>query len=805
MYISLNWLKEFVDIPKNLDPRKLAEELTMKTAEIESITNERKAFDKMIVGYILELKPHPNADKLKIAKVNIGQKKDLQIVCGGTNLKEGIYVIVTLIGSFVRWHGEGEPVEVTKTKIRGVESEGMIAAGNEIGLNELQGGPEDIVDLSANKPLPGTPLSKLFEKDDTIFEFDNKSLTHRPDLWGHYGIAREIAAITSGKLKPFNPAPPIPKKGETAKVEVRDKKLCPRFCALIINNIKVTDSPNWLKKKLKSTGHGSHNNIVDATNYVMAEIGQPMHSFDKDLIKGGIIVRMAEKNEKLTCLDGKERILSSDIGVIADHEKVVGIAGTIGGQNSEINENTTSIILEAAAWHPTILRRGSIKLGVRTDAVQRFEKSLDPKLAELAIKRAAEIILKICPTTKIAGPMIDIKNYEDKTLTVDLDIKRALSKIGIKLSAKQIKDILEKLEFKVKEKKKDIFEITIPSFRATKDINIEDDLIEEVARIYGYENIPETLPTLPTKLPIENPERFKKHRAREILSYGFGLNEVYNYSFYGKQDIEKCLIKEEGHLKLLNFLSEDQTHLRISLLPNLLKNLEENVKNYDKVRIYEIGRTYKEIGEYFPLEEKQIMGAILVKGKTDNPFYETKGIAETFFKKFNIPLPRKAKEVDKPFAHPVKALSYLNSDAQTLCEIFMLHPIVAKNYDLEKYSIGIFNLNFSKLMCEKIVERTYKPIPKFPSIEIDISVVIDKNIEIETLENAIFAADKELIANVKLFDIYEDENIGKNHKAAAFKITLQASDRTLTDKEMSAVQKKIFKNLEHLGGVIRGK
>lgn len=806
MLISLNWLKEFVDLPENLDPKELATELTIKTAEVDRVINEADAFENIVVGQILEIIPHPNADKLRVTKVSIG-KENCQIVCGGSNLREGMYVAIAKPGSKVRWHGAGDLITLERTKIRDVESDGMICAGSEIGIPDPTAKEKEILDLSAMKTAPGTPLSELLQKNDVIFEFDNKALTHRPDLWGHYGIAREIAVLTGAKLKPVKSSVKIPAKGEQIAVEVKDEKLCPRYCGLIIDNVKVGPSPDWLQKKLKATGHGTHNNIVDVTNYVMLELGQPMHAFDKAKINKGIVVRTAKKGEMIPCLDDKIRELNEHMLIIADHEKPVAIAGVIGGANSEIGSFTTSIILESANFNSSSVRKTSTKFMLRTDAVQRFEKGLDPHLCELAIKRAAELILEICPEAEISGPITDVSNFSTTPLKITLDTEMARSKIGADISDKQMKEILESLEFEVKTgTKKGTFSVTVPTFRANKDIKIEDDIVEEIARIFGYGNIPATLPTLPTRLPQENTERFKKHRARELLSFGLGFDEVSNYSFYGKNEIERCLMKEEGHVKLLNYLSEDQTHMRTSMTPNLLKNLQHNVKNFDELRIYEIGRTYKEIGQFMPLEEKKIVGAILLKGKSDAPFYEAKGVLETIFKKFEITLPHPAKGMDcAPYAHPNKAISYIDVHGQTLGKVFMLHPVVVKNHDLENYSIGIFAVNFTELMKLAPQEKKYKKIGRFPSIEFDVSVLVDANIEIQTLKESIAKAEKHLITDVALFDIYQGQGIPSDKKAVAFKITLQAEDRTLTDNEMTETQKFVFKNLEELGGVIRGK
>ncbi|PIZ75480.1 phenylalanine--tRNA ligase subunit beta [Candidatus Peregrinibacteria bacterium CG_4_10_14_0_2_um_filter_38_24] len=807
MLVSLNWLKDFVELPKDADGKTLGNLLTLKTAEVDHVIDESADYENIIVGQIIEITAHPNADKLKVTKTSIG-KETLQIVCGGENIKEGMYVAVACLGAKVKWHGEGEPVVMEKAVIRGVESYGMICASIEIGLNNPDEGTHDILDLSALKPETGTPIKDVLHKDDIILEFDNKSLTHRPDLWGHMGIAREVAAITNSKFKPIKVSVKIPETGESVDVKVKDFHLCPRYCGLIINNIKIGKSPDWLAARLKTTGHGIHNNIVDVTNYVMMELGQPLHAFDKTLIQNGIVVRTAKKNEKIRTLDGKEYNLDENMLVIADSKKPVAVAGIIGGEHSGINENTTAIILESANFNHSSVRKTSTKLGVRTDSVQRFEKGLDPLLAETAILRATELILQICPEAKIAGPITDIQKFNKKPLKITLDLEKAKSKIGADLSVQEMKKILESLEFKVtaKGKKTKIFIVEVPTFRATKDVLSEDDLIEEIARIYGYDNIEPTLPSLPAKLPLQNNERTKKHRARELFSYGFGFDEVYNYSFYGLNEIKKTLLVEAQHLKLQNYLSEEQTNMVTSLTPNILKNLQENVKNFSEIRIYEIGHTYLEIGQYFPLEEKKICGAILIKGKSDKIFYEAKGCVEAFIQKFNLSHVAEAKGAkNTPYAHPIKSLTFIDHSGKSLATCFMLHPTVQKNYDLEKYSIALFEINFTEALKLEEIKKSYKRIPKFPNISFDISVAVDKNVEIETLKSTIKNAEKDLISDIKLFDIYEGDKIESDKKAVAFSITIQSEDRTLTDAEMAEAQSKIFTALENLGGKIRGK
>jgi phenylalanyl-tRNA synthetase beta chain len=808
MKISLNWLRDFVEIPKDIDTKNLAHLFTLRTAEVEGVHDRAEEFANMVVGQIMEIHPHPNADKLKITKTSVG-KQTLQIICGATNIYEGQYVAVALPGSKVRWHGEGELVTLEPAKIRGEESFGMICAASEIGLEDKTDG---ILDLSALKPAVGEALAQALGKDDVIMVIDNKSLTHRPDLWGHYGIARELAAILDKKLKPFASKISYPAKNTKLKIEVKEPTLCPRYLGVLIENVKIEESPAWLKKRLSDIGYRPISNIVDLTNYVMAELGQPMHAFDADKIKGGIVVRRAKPEETITTLDGAARKLDYDALVIADREKAVAIAGIMGGANSEISDSTTRIIIESANFNPSNVRKTSARLGIRTEAVQRFEKSLDPVLAEQAMDRLCEMILQICPSAKIISGKVDVKNFAPAKISITIDPKKICSKIGKEIPESEIINILTKLEFKAEKSTKGKIKVGVPSFRAAKDVSLEDDLVEEIARIHGYENIPNTLPILPTLLPKENIERTLKHHARQIFSYGLGFNEVYNYSFYNLNDIKQALLPEEIHLKIENYLSEDQTHMRVSLLPGILKNAAYNLKFRDEFKLYEIGRTYEDLGEYFPLEEKKIC-ALIVKNKNfkGEVFYEAKGALEKFIAQLKIKGLRMRKgESFCPYAHPNKYAEYvLTSQSEeepdrVIANIFELHPLAAKNFELGDVKIGVIEINFTRLLPLRKTEASYKTIPKFPEIALDVSFLIDHKKEVGSLQKLITNSGRALIKEVKLFDIYQGPNIPAGQKSLAFKIILQAPDRTLTDAEMKEVQAKIFDEIKKAGGAVRG-
>lgn len=790
MYVSLNWLREFVEIPSKYSPQDIADLLTLHTAEVEEVMDQGKGLEGVVVGEILEIKKHPNADKLSVAKVDIGKGKTIQLIFGQmAEMKVGYKTAVAVAPTILP-----TGAEIKATKIRDVLTEGMLCLDQELGLKK-EGVSVQYFDKSVKN---GTPFAKALDLDDIMIEIDNKSLTHRPDLWGHYGIARELAALLGTKLKPLNP--PKPKEGnKDLSIEIKNKDLCPRFVGAKITGVKIEESPEWLQKKLRAAGHATYNNIVDITNYIVSELGQPMHAYDSRFITRGFVIRTAKKDEKFTTLDGTTHKLTDKNLLIADQEKGVSLAGIMGGKNSEIQHDTTEIIFEAANFDAVSIRKTSVQLGLRTESVQRFEKSLDPTLPMQAMLRAIELTLEICPDAKLSSPIVDIDYSKPKTPTIKVDPEKVRSKIGVNIKDTEIKKILENLEFKVA-KKGSSLEVKVPTFRATRDVEIEDDLIEEVARIYGYENIPSDFPSLPPKLPTENLERFLKHKTRDIISLGLGFTEVSNYSFYSEADISKSNLAADEHIKLANYLSEDQTHLRTSLLPNMLKSLSETLKNTDNPKTYEIGRTYKEEGKYMPLEEKNILG--LATG--EKAFFHAKGSAELFLEKFGAHNPKivPPRQTEK-YAHPQKCADIL-AKGQKIGSIYEVHPQVLKNYGI-KQEVAAFEINFTKLVELGQREHKYLSLPKFPSLQFDVSVVFPEKITAEQAEQAITQANKNLIKGIELFDIYRGKGLEEDEKALAYHIMLQAEDRTLTDEEMTETQKAVFKNLEGLGGKIRGK
>lgn len=810
MKISLNWLKKFVEIPENVSAQELAQLFTIRTAEVEGVVNEGEIFNNIVVGKIISITPHPNATKLRVTQVDIGREV-IQIVCGGPNIVEGMYVIVALPGSRVKWHGEGDYITLEKAELRGLESNGMICGGEEVGLEET---PEGVLDLSTYHATsdyelkPGTQLGFLLEKNDVILEIDNKSLTHRPDLWGHYGIAREMAAIFDTKCKSYEKAVPVAKIPELHEgpsiinVKIQNTEICPRFTACVIKNIMVKESPEWLKKDLIKVGIRPVNNIVDVTNYVMCELGQPMHAYDQIMAEANTLeVRYAKKGEFIETIDHKHHDLSEEDPVITNGKDVLTIAGVMGGAYSEINNNTTSIILESANWQPGIVRKASQRNGLRTDAVQRFEKSLDPEITITALLRAIALIKKICPRSEVEGNIIDEYPTKFPTKIVTIRPEKIQQKIGDAIATTEMKDILKRLGFEIASGPNKTLSVTVPTWRATKDVATEDDIVEEIARIHGYEKIPSPLPSLPTTLPEENITRLLEHASRNIFSNLLGCDEMYNYSFYSHAELANARLPEELHLRPENYLSTDQTHLRISLVPNLLKNIQSNLRFKKGFKIYEIGHTYLEDQTFFPKEDIWLAGAII--GSENIAFLDAKGMVDTYMNAIGAPV-QEWKSSASPLvtAHPHIHTMLLSVTDSVLAHCYELHPVVATKYDLPQ-KIAIFEINLSQLAKEKLTGKKYQPIPRHPGIEFDIAILIDKKTPSITLKKAIESALPELIQSAVLFDQYEGEKVATDKKSLAYRILLQSDERTLTDEDLTKAQKVVTESITALGGEIR--
>lgn len=799
MKISFNWLKDLVSVPVKTTAEEVGSRLMLSTVELEGIEKKGEILDKIVVGEVRECAKHPNADRLSVTKVDIGSGKLLNIVCGAPNVAAGQKVAVALPGTVLP-----NGLKLERREVRGILSEGMICAEDEIGLGTLH---EGIMVLPKAAGI-GKKLSAIFPAKDVIFEVDNKSLSNRPDLWGHYGMAREVAALFGQKLKKYE----IKKISAPAKsslkfeVRVQDKKLCPRYMGAAVTNIKIGPSPEWLRWRLESVGVRSINNIVDITNYVMLELGQPLHAFDFDKLEGAraktIVVRSAKKGEAIDTLDGAQRKLEEGIIVIADAKNLIAIAGVMGGKNTEVDDQTTTIIFESANFDFASVRKTSTRLGLRTEASVRFEKGLDPNLAELGIRKALAMVLEIIPGAKLAGKVIDIKNFKSVSPVIKISLEDIDKKIGQPIPATRTINILKGLGFGVTKAGK-VLNVKVPTWRAIKDVSIPEDLVEEVARIYGYENITGEMPLASIEPPQKNKSRFVERTVKNILFEGLEMTEVYGYSFVDEKVLRQAGFDPAKHIKLKNSINKNLTHLRQSLIPGLISDISQNQHFFDKIRVFEIGTLfYPEAGDYgmdasgkekLPQQDKSLAGMILEKGN-ETPFYEAKDAVVALLGALRIDYNLTPWAGGTPtWAHPERSLQ-INSGGKTLGIVAELNPDVQRKFGI-KHRVGLFGINFDELIRLYSGEIIYRPVPKYPEIELDLAMVVpQKTVWADVLKN-VFETDNRLIKEVRLLDVYEGKGVETGKKSLAFRVSYRSDERTLKLDEVKKIEGKIVQNL----------
>lgn len=785
MKISYNWLKDYLTLKEK--PPKIAEALTLGIAEVEKIEELGKEFEGIVIGEVLEVKKHPHADRLFLTKVKVRPKEILEIVCGAKNVRQGQKVPVALVGTILP---DGTKIEIRE--IRGIKSYGMICSEKELGLGYKTNG----IMVLDSKAKVGESFKKYLGLSDYIFEIDNKSLTHRSDLFSHIGFARELSVILGRKLK-------LPKELSKKqiskikpkielKIKVQDKKLCPRYMAAILDNVKISESPKWMQRRLQACGIRPINNVVDITNYVMLEWGQPLHAFDYEKIirrdgKAVIMIRQAKKDESIVTIDGKKWQLDDSMLIIADSKKPIAIAGIMGGKDTEVSARTKTVILESANFDQVSVRRTSQKLGLRTEAVTRFEKGLGLDLPENGLRRAIDLLQEYADA-KLVSKIYDLKRKIAPKI-VKLDLSRLFDLVGMPIAKNKILKILRNLEFKIENPTSKILKIFVPLFRT--DIKIQEDLIEEVARIFGYANVKpkEIFGTL--RPVVELPDLFWAKKINQIL-VGAGFFEVYNYSFYGEKLLSKCKLTTKDHIALTNPLSPDLKYLRASLLPRLFENLEKNVKQFDHIKLFEIGKVF-----ILGCEGKMLSGVLC--GNKDI-FFQAKGVVELLFEKLNIsykfePLSR------KPFCeywnmYRAGRSVQIKSGSKFLGTISELDLEVAANFGLEKKCVAFFDLFFEEIAKLAGKPKKFKPLPKYPEVLLDLAIVLDKKIPAEKVEKIIYETGKPLLQKVELFDVYSGAPLAPSEKNFAFHLTYRAEDRTLKDFEVKEVQRKIVERLE---------
>jgi phenylalanyl-tRNA synthetase beta chain len=774
MLISIDWIKDFVKLPE-LSAKELGEKFTLSSAEVEDVVLVGAHLDKVKIAEIISIRKHPEADKLNLVTFNFGGKENKEVVCGASNVRVGLKTFYAPLGVTLPNGMTLEP-----KKIRGFLSEGMLCSEEELGFADSS---EGIMDLPADSAVGTTVAEYYSETPDVLLDVDNKSLTHRPDMWGHYGIAREFAAAHEVALeRPYDEKwlSELRSKctDDAAPMNVSIENDCAgiSYFGLSVNNVTVKESPSWLKKRLTAVGLRPINNIVDISNYVMLELGMPLHIFDRSKIEGDCIkVRSLESEETFVTLDEVERSLVPGDTVIADSKKPLVIAGIMGGLNSGVDDSTKDIFIEVANWKAAKVRTTSTRLGLRTDSSQRYEKTLDSLQCERTLFRTLEMVLKECPEAKVVGPTVydgvDLSSFSP--LVIETSTNKICSILGTEVSTERILKILSSLDFAV-EQNSDSLKVTVPSFRSTKDVECEADIIEEVGRMIGYDNITPESPKLDIS-PVRLSVAAKLHRnLKDYLVYHARSFEVNTYPMIGAKLLEKSSWTEAADIKIINALSEGADRMRPNLVPSFLEMLALNSKHQEQGRFFELGRFYKGDKKSFCHEESQL--AVAFFDRSENTYMDLLNNVERMLNSCNVPFdfcekhPKfKSNAIDESWVglHPFE-FTNIRVMGKIHGSVFSIHPMMLRNFKI-KGNVSIALLNLGSLEQRPMKDKTkYKPLAKFPGSSFDWSVVADS----DTAVAAVLAPLKKLkIKELNDVHVVGTFDLGEGKKS----ITLRAS------------------------------
>lgn len=801
MKASLEWLQEYSDIDVNC--LELGDILTMTGSKVEEVIQTGTDIKNVVVGKILEIEKHPNADKLVITKVDVGNEV-IQIVTGANNIKVNDIIPVAKDGAELP-----NGVKIKTGKLRGIESCGMMCSLGELNLS-INDYPEQIEDgimilgEKYEKDL-GKDIVEVLDLKEEIIDFE--ITPNRPDCLSIEGLGRETAASLN---KPFkNPRKnidelqvPDKKEIEGLKVDITAPDLCYRYIARVVKNVKVGPSPDWMKKRLKACGMKSINNIVDITNYVMLEMGQPMHAFDINSISGKhITVRRAENGEKITTLDETERVLDEKDLVIADEEKAVAIAGVMGGLNSEIEKDTQTVVFESAMFYGGNIRKTAKKVGLRTESSARYEKGLSSENTLRAINRAVELV-ELLGAGEVVEGKIDVYPTKQKINKIKLDVDKINTLLGTNISKQEMIDILEKVDIKVEN------DMAIaPYFRM--DLEFVADIAEEVARFYGYDKLETTLVRAGTTIGVRTKEQKIENKIQEILVTN-GLSEIYTYGFLSEKDLEKSKIKKElidNAITIINPLGDEFKLMRPTTIPSMMQILAgNNNKKNQNVKLFDISRNYKNIDNQVEKGEVPLQENILTIGMygEDVDFYTLKGLVENILEATNVNRYDIERETTNESYHPGRCAN-LKVGIDTIATFGEVHPEVLINYEINK-RVYLAEINITKIVKYSRVNKKYTEVPKFPAAERDIAVIVDEDVQVGDIEKAITKKCKKLLKGqkgleeLKLFDIYRDEKIGKNKKSVAYSLIFRDKTKSLSDDEINPVMEEITKELEEKFG-----
>jgi phenylalanyl-tRNA synthetase beta chain len=797
--VPLKWLREYVDI--TLPPGELARRLTMAGAEVDAILTTGHDWEKISVAEVVDVSPHPNADRLRLTTVDLGGEQ-VTVVCGAPNVATGQKVAFACVGAELIDGHSGEPAILKAAKIRGVESAGMVCSEKELGLSDSH---EGILVLPEDAPV-GTPLGEYL--GDTILDLD--ITPNRPDCMSVLGIAREVAALSGGSVR--EPSGDYQEQGRPIKgrlsVEIADRDLCPRYCAALIEGVQIGPSPPWMQECLLAAGVRPISNVVDITNYVMLEVGQPLHAFDFSLISDRkIIVRRARPGEVLVTLDGTERPLSNDMLVIADAKEAVAVAGLMGGAASEVTDDTTAILLEAANFNPANIRRTSTALKLRTDASARFEKGLSPELAMVGVRRAVRLMVELA-SGRAAEGIIDVYPGKKRITRITVTQERLARILGLQLPTPQVRQTLTSLGFGCRWVPPDRYVVRVPYWRT--DVSIPDDVAEELARIIGYDELPIT--TLRGAIPPAQPQpsRELRERVKDILPAA-GMQEVIDYSLTNLESLSKVLPPEElsqrPPLRVANPMSHQQEYLRTTLRASLLETLASNLRHRQgRIALFEAARAYLPRPDELPQEVESLAGAVTGErpdrwgqpGGEPVTLYDAKAYLEFLFDRLGLTVTYHDGE---DFALVPGRTAEVRLDDQRVGLVGQVHPRVAAAFDIEQ-DVYLFEVNLEALAPQMGKPRLYQPLSRFPAVEEDIAIVVDEGVTAAQVQTIIEAFP--LVQRAVLFDVYTEPPVPAGKKSLAYSVAYQSLDHTLSEAEVNRERRRILDRLKgQVGAVLR--
>ena len=787
MKLNRKWLnEEFVDL-SGVPDREFVETMTIAGQKVETYERLDAELRNVVVGRVVSITRHTNSDHMWVCQIDVGAGEPVQIVTGAQNVHEGDLVPVAQHNS---WLPGG--VHITKGKLRGEVSNGMLCSLKELGLtlNDFPYAIEDGIWILQEDCKPGDDINTVIGNDDTVVDFEITN--NRPDCYSILGLAREAAAAFN---KPMRHHDPVVRGGaagelsELLEVEVPAEDLCRRYTARMVRNVKIAPSPKWLRQRLRANGVRPINNIVDITNYVMLEYGQPMHAFDYRYVGSGkIIVRRSEPGEALTTLDGNVRTLTPGMLVIADETKPIGLAGIMGGENSEIMDDTVDVVFESANFNGTSIRQTALALGMRTEASGKFEKNIDPLLTLPAVDRACELV-ELLGAGEVMDGVIDVLNDIPEPRTIELEPDRINALLGTDISEADMVEYLRRLEIPVEG-----HEIRVPSWRPA--LVGMADIAEEVGRLFGYNNIPTTT-FRGAATEGGYTEAMKLENRAGSLCRSLGYSEILTYSFVSPSIFDQIRLPEDSSLRnamrIQNPLGEDASIMRTVALPSMLAILaRNNAYHNDAVKLYELAKVYlPKPGQILPDEPKHLV--IGTYGEHED-FFKMKGEIEAFLRGMNVPEARYTAEKHDPTFHPGRCARVSVGGVDLGC-FGQIHPLVARSYGIDG-EIFAAELNFTALLSLQLPEKTYTPLPKYPAVTRDIAVVCDEAVTVAALSDCIRAAGGKLLRSVELFDIYRGKGIASGSKSAAFRLTLRADDRTLTDADSDGVVSTVLAALE---------